>query len=73
MIAKLFTQPMAISTSDAFWLLLPLLIAVAIVYKTVRIPTLRGLPLKIVILVAEMLGGLAALGAALYLIQAYWP
>ena len=71
MIALLFYHPMELHSGLLLWLLLPLLAGVAVVYKTVRTQEIRRLPLET--LVAYMLGGLAALGAALWLVQQYWP
>ena len=49
-------------------LLLPLLAAVAVVYKTIRVRDLRNLPLQIFILWAYMAAGLVGLAAALYVL-----
>lgn len=69
----LFYHPMELHSGLLLWLLLPLLVGVAVVYKTVRTQDVRRLPLETLALVAYMLGGLATLGAVLWLIQAYWP
>ena len=73
MIATLFVNPMLISTDNILWLLIPLCIAVAIVYKTVRTESLRRLPLEILILIVLMVLGLVSLGVSLTLIVDYWP
>ncbi len=69
----LFYRPMELHSGLLLWLLLPLLVGVAVVYKTVRTQEIRRLPLETLALVAYMLGGLTALGAALWLVQQYWP
>jgi len=73
MIAMLFYNPMELHSGWMLWLLLPLLVGVAVVYKTVRAQEIRRLPLETLVLVGYMLGGLTALGAALWVIQQYWP
>ncbi len=73
MIAVLFYNPIDLDSGLLLWLLLPLLAAVAIVYKTVRTNDVRRLPLETLTLMGYMLGGLTALGAALWLVQQYWP
>lgn len=73
MIATLFVHPLNVSATAAFWLLLPLLLAVAVIYKAVRAPDLRRIGLGIASLMVYMVAGLAALGAALWLIHQYWP
>ena len=67
MIAKLFVNPALMGDSYIFFVL-PLCAVVAIVYKAVRVEHLRQLPLQVLRLWAFMLVGLAALGAAFYLL-----
>lgn len=71
--ASLFYHPMQLSTGLVLWLVIPLAIGVALIYKTIRIGNLRSLPLQAAALVGYILGGLAVLGLGLYLIQEYWP
>jgi hypothetical protein len=68
----IFVNPMPIPSQHQLWLLLPLCIAVAVTYKTIRTNNLRRLPLEILILVAYMAAGLTALGAGLWLVLDYW-
>lgn len=70
---RLFYHPMVLPVSVVLWLVIPLSIGVAVVYKTVRTENLRRLPLQVAVLVGYVLAGLAVLGAGLYLIQEYWP
>lgn len=59
-LAALFTHPMQIN-GQTFWLLIPVSIAVAIVYKTIRTESLRTLPLEIAKLIVYILAGETAL------------
>jgi len=68
-----FYNPIALPFDSLLWFLLPLCVAVAVVYKTVRTHDLRRLPLEILVLMGYMLVGLIALGGGLWLIQEYWP
>lgn len=65
----LFYHPMTVPSNWVLWLILPVLLAVAVVYKTLRTDNLRKLPKQIAMLLAYMVGGLLALGAALWLVQ----
>jgi hypothetical protein len=65
----LWTQPMHLSSATVVYLVLPLCLAVAIAYKTIRAQQLRRLPLEIVITVAYVGTGLLALAVGLWLIQ----
>ena len=69
----LFTLPMELHFDSLLWPLLPLCASVAITYKTVRTRDIGRLWLQIAALLAYMIGGLMALGAALWLLQRYWP
>ena len=73
MVLALFDKPIVLSFYSLLWLLMPLCTAVAIIYKTVRTNDLSRLALQIVRLVICMAGGLAGLGAVLWLIGEYWP
>ncbi|MCD6304553.1 MAG: hypothetical protein J7M21_06290 [Planctomycetes bacterium] len=72
-IAAIFTSPMNLSFEAELWLLLPLLAAVGLVYKTIRIDDLRRLPREVAFLMGYMIVGLLALCVWLWLIQEYWP
>ena len=69
----LFRNPVTLSFYSQIWLMLPLCASVAVVYKAVRTQDLRRLPLEILGAFLYILAGLGALGAALWLILAYWP
>lgn len=70
----LFYNPLLLRSDWTMLLvMLPLCLAVAVVYKTVRTRNLRRLPIEILVLMGLMTSGLAVLGAALYFLQAYWP
>lgn len=65
----LFHNPAPIGdTNWPLMLLLPLLVSVAIVYKTIRTDNVRRLPIEIGKLIAYMIGGLILLGAVLWLV-----
>ena len=56
-IAAIFTSPMNLSFEAELWLLLPLLAAVGLVYKTIRIDDLRRLPREVAFLMGYMSSG----------------
>ncbi len=68
-IATLFVNPIVISSHTALWLLLPLCLSVAAVYKTVRIGDIGRLGIQVATLFGYMVGGLVLLGGVLWLIQ----
>ena len=69
----LFDNPTILTFDGLLWLVLPLCASVAVVYKTVRVEHLRRLHVEILVLIAYMVGGLAALGAGLWAVYEYWP
>jgi len=69
----LFRHPIVLPSAAALWLVLPLCLAVAITYKTVRTRRLRRLPLEVAVLMGLMIVGLTALGVGLALVVQYWP
>lgn len=73
MIVALFTHPITLRFTDQLWFLMPLCVAVAVVYKTVRTQNIARLALEVVVLVGYMIVGLVALGAGLWALQRYWP
>ena len=68
-LATLFVNPLDISSTSMVFMMIPLCMAVAIVYKTIRVDHIRQGPLQILLLMAYMASGLTALGAALWIIQ----
>lgn len=70
-VAALFYTPMSLAYDQLLWLVLPLSVSLAVVYKTVRTNNIRRLPLEVAGLVGLMLLGLVALGVGLWFIQAY--
>lgn len=68
----LFTNPVSLGFYSPLWLLLPLCLSVSIVYKTIRTPSVTGLAWQILYIFLYILGGLAALCGALWLILVYW-
>jgi len=69
MLAALFYNSCAIPWSATMWFVIPLCLAVTIVYKTVRVNDLRKLPIQSVMLMGYLLGCLLVLGAGLWLAQ----
>jgi len=69
----LFYNPIVPGSDSLLWLLGPLCVSAAIIYKTVRTHNLRRLHLEMLALLGYMAAGLAALGMGLWLIQKYWP
>jgi len=69
----LFVHPMTLPFYSLLWLLPPLCLGVAIIYKTIRTDDIRRLPRQVLGLAVYMAGGLAGLGAGLWLILRYWP
>lgn len=69
----LFTYPVWVPHNLQWVLILPLLLGVAIVYKTIRTRTLSRLWLEALISLTYMVVGLALLGAVLWVWTTYWP
>ena len=69
----LFTHPVRLSTLQAMWLLLPLCVSVALVYKTIRAGRPGRIPREAGVLILYIFGGLMLLGAGLWAVQRYWP
>lgn len=63
----------SVSWTMMFWTMLPLCLVVSIVYKTVRIQRLQRLWREIPYMFFQIIAGLAALGAAAWIIVNYWP
>ncbi|MBS3822247.1 MAG: hypothetical protein GVY16_06895 [Planctomycetes bacterium] len=68
-LAALFTHPIIMPSWLVLWLILPLCLCVAVVYKTVRIQDIRRLPRSVGIMMAYIAGGLCGLAVVLWLIQ----
>ena len=68
----IFYNPVSFSSGVLLWLLLPLCVAVAFVYKTVRTKNLSRLWLEILALVGYLAVGMVALGVALWIVQGCW-
>lgn len=67
----LFVNPIVIPQTWELWLLLPLCLSVAVVYKTVRTTDLRKLPREVAGLMVYMVGGLVLLGTVLWLVMKF--
>lgn len=64
--AMLFVNPVSLPSWLCLWLIVPLCVAVSVVYKTVRVHHLSQLPRQVLTLMAYMFLGLGALGAGLW-------
>ncbi len=69
---SLFVNPMQMGPSHLF-LVIPLCLGVAIVYKTIRVQDLRRLPLAILALWLYILAGVGTLMVAFHLLLEYVP
>jgi hypothetical protein len=70
-LATIFFHPLVLPTHSLLWLMLPLVVSVAVVYKTLRTNNLRRLPLQILLLAIYISGGAVVLAVGLWAIQAY--
>lgn len=70
-LAMPFVHPIILPYGSLLWLMAPLMVSVAIVYKTLRTRHLRRLPLEILALMGYIAGGVVALAVGLWAIQAY--
>ena len=68
-----FKYPMTLGPYAQLWLLGPLLIAVAVIYKTIRAQTVKSIPIESLKLLGYMAGGLVVLCGALWAISSFWP
>lgn len=68
MIATIFYNPVSLPSDALLWLLPPLCLAVAIIYKTIRTQNISRLWLDTAVLFLCMMGGLAALMVVGYLL-----
>lgn len=73
MLARVFWNPVLIPWHWQIWLLIPLLIAVALVYKTARSRHIRDVPKETAVTLAYMFGGLIVLALVLWLMTDYLP
>lgn len=69
-LATLWVNPMQLPTAGQLWFAIPLCLAVALVYKTVRTESLRAIPWQTAKLTAYLLGAMALLTAGIWGAQA---
>ncbi len=67
MLAAAFLNPIVFD-GGRLWMLLPLSLAIAIVYKTLKLDDLKALPVAAFLLWITILGGMVGVAAALYVI-----
>ncbi len=63
--AMIFLKPM-VYDSSRLWMLLPLTLAISIVYKTARVQDIRAVPFAAFLLWITILGGMLAVAIVLY-------
>jgi hypothetical protein len=68
MTAMIFLKPM-VYDSSRLWMILPLTLAISIVYKTARVQDIRAVPFAAFLLWITILGGMLAVAIALYVIM----
>jgi len=71
--ATLFVNPIYLSPTNQLWLMLPLLVTVAVIHKTMRTGDIRRLLRDVLALVAYMAAGTVVLAVVLWLVMTYWP
>lgn len=68
LLATLFVDPMRFGSGMRFALLLPLAASVSVVYKTIRVDSMRTLPRAAVVLWITILAGMLAVGVGLLIV-----
>jgi hypothetical protein len=68
-IGALFVNPLQFSSAIVPWLIIPLCLSVAVVYRTVRTDDVRLLPMQIAKLTLYIIFALAALSAVFVVVQ----
>lgn len=66
-LAAVFLEPVVFD-SGRLWMLLPLSLAIAIVYKTLKLEDLKAVPVAAFLLWITILGGMVGVAVALYVI-----
>ena len=65
-LATLFITPIMFSRLAGLLMLLPLCLAVSVVYKTIKIEELRKVPASVVASWFTIVGGMLAIGVSIY-------
>ena len=68
-LAGLFATPIRLTGFEHALLLVPLSLAIAVVYKTVRCERIRDIPLASVVLCVTIIAGMYAVGIGLWLLH----
>ena len=68
MLLALFTTPGNLDGWQRMLMLIPLSLAVAIVYKTIKLENLRSVPVASAMLCVTIVGGMYAVGVGVWLI-----
>lgn len=67
-LAGLFTSAMELSAGRRVFLILPLCLSIAVVYKTLRLPDLRRLPVASIVLWITIVISMYAVGVGLWIV-----
>ena len=67
-IATILLKPLELG-NNRLWLLLPLCLSIAIVYKTTKVRELHNMPLAALLLFLTIVGGTIAVSAGLYVLM----
>lgn len=73
MLATLFYNPIELPFKTVLWYIIPLCLAVSIIYKTIRAEKVSQIPKQVAFLMVYMTAGLLGVGLVLWLIHTYWP
>lgn len=68
LVADLFVHPISVVGFQRLLLLLPLCLAVSIVYKSIKCEKVRDIPLSVLALWATIVGGMVAVGVGLLVV-----
>lgn len=71
--AAIFVNPVQLAIDECLWLILPLLVSVSVIYRTVRTHNLRRVHFEALGLLTYMIVGLALLGLGLWALWALLP
>lgn len=67
----IFYNPVELPTSLRLWLLLPLILAVSLVYRAIKTPDTSKILIKTLRTFVFLAVGMAALGGVIYLLQLF--
>lgn len=65
----LFVHPLSLPPGARFWMMLPLVACVALVYRATRARTVRDLPKSTGLTFISIIAGMAAIAAGFYIVH----